>query len=277
MRLFARCHVFKHYISIHSFPDRTPATILNHDILAVSQSTRAIACDIEIPALGATIVGTHLRLYFDPAQDAVTAQNVSKEWTVTVQATASPSSYRQLMPRQEVRLRPGSWTIISSSPNGVSSPSTALLDLCLQPRNYFLPTSASGSAERAGSKRRQPNSALSSKKQKAATGSRQVLYSTVSHPLLEVTDGGTVQLTGNGRNDNYQLSRRQHLTSTRSATLYTADYSLRPGQVVVTKALKLNHGARSTAEQWQREVSTHQGVGQHVSLRGPRLQFPRKC
>ncbi|KAI3390584.1 hypothetical protein diail_9179, partial [Diaporthe ilicicola] len=118
-------------------------------------------------------------------------------------------------------------------------------------------------AERAGSKRYRGDAALSSKKQKAAAGSRQMLAPTVSHPLLELTDGKTVQITGPGRNDNYQLSRQKHLTSTRSATLYTADYSLRPGQVIVTKALKLTRGARITAEQWQREVSTHEGVGQH--------------
>lgn len=105
-----------------------------------------------------------------------------------------------------------------------------------------------------------------SKRRKASKSDHsRVQNSAASHPLLEVDDGQTVHVTGQCRDDKYHLTRHQHLASTGSASLYTADYSLRPGQVVVTKALMVGHGARTTAKRWEREVTTHKRVDGHVS------------
>lgn len=266
VRIFARCYMYKRCISIVTFPDGTPATVLDHDILAVSQSTQSTGCDIEIPSLGEAIMGTHLRLHFDPSQDAITASNLSPDWTVTLQSTTSSAPSRQFLKSGEhLSLQPGAWTILTTPQAGVCSPSVGLLDLCIQPRNFWVSKLGVAPLAYTGSKRRQPQNSSSSKKQKAATGSRPVQTSAVSHPLLELQDGEQIRMTGQERNDNYQLARHKHLTSTRSARLFTADYSLRPGQVVLTKVLKPRDDARSTALAWMREVAVHDRVGQHVS------------
>lgn len=103
----------------------------------------------------------------------------------------------------------------------------------------------------------------SSKKHKAAQdhSSLQSLRITSSNPVLDLSDGQTLQISGPYRRDNYELSRRRMLAATAHASLSTTDYSLRPGQIVVTKVLQGKH----TSTRWVQELAAHTAAGNHVS------------
>lgn len=268
VRVFARSCMYKRYLSICTYPDNTPATVLDHNVLAIFQSTRSTACDIQIPAIGEDFAAINLRLHFDPSQDSFTAQNTSREAALLIQPTKLSASSQYIPPGGNIRLQPGTWSILTSLLPGTSGLSTVLLDLYLRPRNFWVMSEATpikGSGSKRARTRTQKGSLV--KKQKAPSGDRQIQISATSHLVLEAGDGETVYLTGQNRNDNYHITRRDQLASTRSASLYTADYSLRPGQVIVTKTLKIGRGAHITAEQWRREVTTHEAIGRHVSHR----------
>lgn len=263
--MFARSYgVNARYIDMFTYPDQTPAMILDKGILAISQSAQATACDITIPILRPGTVGTHLRLWFDPTADGFVAMNMSDHAPLTLR---DPQSYlgKQWPPQYCARLQPGTWTILSSAAPNEKVLCTELLDILLRPRTFYAaPTPVSDASSQ--TKRRGSTETLSSKKQKATTGALRKQTSVAVHPLLQLQDGQTLVLSGHNRDDNYTITRQKHLTTTRSASLYTSQFSLRPGQVVVTKALAIIPGALAqTAKSWFREVSTHQGVGPHVS------------
>lgn len=273
VRIFARCCLNKRYLFMSTYPDGAQAANLGHGILGVSQSTRSTGCDIQIPSLGDHIMGAHLRFFFDPARDSITVQNMSGAngqgaTTVTLQSASWPTNSCQLTAAQYTDLEPGAWTISTCPPAGTYGPPEDLADLDLRPRRALSASSldaASGPADRAGSKRSRDKDTLSLKKQKTASGKRQIFTSTAAHPLIELSDGETVHIEGQRRDDNYWLTREKHLTTTGSAVLYKARYSRRPDQIILAKALKGGESARSTAEQWRREVLAHGGIGKHAS------------
>lgn len=269
VRIFARCCLQKRLLFVSTYPGGAPAAVLDHDILGVSQSPRAIGCDVQIPSLNEEILRTHLRLYFHPAKDSITVRNMATTEAVALQSSSLSATSKQLMPGNSIDLAPGAWAIETWSPAEVPRPKIRLADLYLLPRQSATSPVNTTAAEGAGSKRRPEESAASSKKQKAATGSLAMPPSgTVSHPLLALSNGETVRVAGRDPKNNYQLTRERLVATTRSAVLYAARHSRRPGQLVLTKALKIGPSARHAAENWRREVSVHEGVGSHVSRCG---------
>lgn len=266
IRIFARCCLHKRYLSISTHPDKAQAANLGHDILGVSQSIRSTGCDIQIPMLDNDVSGAHLRLFFDPARDHITAQNISNTSAVMLQPASSSARSRRLTPGQCMDLEPGPWTLSTCpTPETIRLPPKDMVDLVLQPRQSSASSlePAPGPSTRAGAKRHRDTDISSIKK--TAVGQRQIDASSAAHPLIQLSDGETVYVKGQHREDNYWLTRERQLTTTGSAVLYTAQYSQRPGQIVLAKALKVSKSAYSTAEQWRREVSAHGGIGRHAS------------
>ncbi|POS80309.1 hypothetical protein DHEL01_v201292 [Diaporthe helianthi] len=181
-----------------------------------------------------------------------------------------------------VELEPGVWTVLAQTSDGSAK---KLLDVCIQPRKYWIPasTATDGDAQStaAGRKRRARQEQIAVavdvevagvgavagpasiyKKRRAAGGEGRHKHRqghTDTQPLLTMSDGETVHLRGQDNEDCYSLTRCRLLTSTRSASLYTAKISRRPGQVVVIKTIKLR--ALSAINQWQREVRVYKEVG----------------
>lgn len=258
VRIFARCCLHKRFLSVYTFPDKTLAKSLDHNVLAVIPSTDSTGCELQVPDLDQGHSGTHLRLYFDPVGDGITAKNLRSGGAVTLRSVTStvdvPSG-------QYTYLTSGAW-VVSTALRGDTP--VDLVDLYVQPGLKNTPPNGLTLPGQSGSKRRQGEAATSAKKQKAVAGSHHVVSSAVSHPILELSDGETLLILGQDRKDNYQLTREKLLAATPAATLFTAKHSERPGQVILTKVLKVNHGAHLTAEQWQQEKSVHEIVSSHV-------------
>ena len=277
-RIFARSHGPKHYLRIYSYPDRILAAKLEHDILAVSQSTQSVGCDINIPAMDG-LPGLELRLYFNPSSDVITVRSMSQHTAVRLKQIKPVELSILLPPLKSAHLQPGTWRLL-----GPSLPEDALayMDLCLQPRG-FCTVPEPVATQTAGSKRllaevEESAGPATTKKQRAPAEARQVQAATaVTHPLLQLEDGQTAQMDGEGQ-DRYSLTRQKILALTVGASLYIAKYSLRPGQVVAIKALRpcAPEEAQTRARQWMREVSVHQEVSDHVSGRSSRFVYIRR-
>lgn len=143
------------FLSVFTYPDNTPAAVLEHGLLAVSQSTKSIRCDIQVPGLSRSdeILGSHLRLYFDPARDEFNSHNVSSgAAAVILQSTSSPTTSWRPTPDQSICLEPGTWTIRISPLAGVDLSPMDLVDLYLQPRRSIASSLDAAPADRAGSK-----------------------------------------------------------------------------------------------------------------------------
>lgn len=270
LRVFARSHLENiRYIDVCTYPDMTPAKTLDHGILAVAQSAQTTACDIVIPILRPGTTATHLRLWFDPITDDFVTVNLSGQAPLTLWHLKSLAAVT-ILPQHQHRLEPSTWTVLTTAAPNENIECTALLDILLRPRN-FCSSSLSLPEAPSGSKRRASTEASSSKKQKADTGALRKEAWAAAHPLFEVQDGQAVQMAGPSRDDNYNITREQHLATTPSASLYTSRLSLRPGQLIVTKALAIRPNTLiQTAENWLKEISTHRGLGPHVS-------YPTTC
>lgn len=135
---------------IHTYPDRTQAIPLDHDIWAICQTLQSITCDIDIPAYN-DISRTQLRLYFDPSKDGVDAQNMSIYARVTLRSGQSTSAPTKVFnPQQYFFLPPGTWSLLATPENN-SCPeewewgTLEILKLYLRPRNFLaMPAHSAG-------------------------------------------------------------------------------------------------------------------------------------
>lgn len=251
VRIFARSRVQQHVATMTSYPDKVPATVLDHGILAVSQSSRSVGCDLHAATF-------HVRLYFNPCQDTLTAHNLSSRTMLVVHSKSQGSL--QLAPRAVANLQPGSWTFVSPARSNVPE---EWLDLFLARPKFWL--TPNPTPELTGTKRRR-GQVQDSNKHKMAPDRRYIQSSAhESHPLLELSTDDQVSMNGPLRDDKYTVKCRKPLFSNSSASLYTADYSLRPGQVVVVKAFKPTVDISTLAERWHKEVTAHLSAGPHVS------------
>lgn len=256
VRVFARSLIHHQcFMTITTFPDGVPATVLDHGILAVSQSTRSTGCDIVAPTF-------HIRLWFNPFQDTLTAFNLSQRQILTFHSKSQGS--QRLGSGNSVDLQLGYW--ILASPGVGGQPPQEWLDMVFQPRQ-FQPVSNS-IAEVTGTKRLRKQVEDSNKHKKTPDGRHTRAPEAGSTSLLQIANGGTVSMSGPRRNDKYSVTSRGRIASTPASSLYKADYSLRPGQVVAVKAYKPTSQAHYfSTTTWHNEVLAYERIGQHVSHR----------
>lgn len=87
-RILVRSLGSKHTLRAFSVPDSTSATKLNADVLAFSQTSQSLACDITVPAVGEASQ-VHIRLFFNPNSDGAIVRNELRASAVKVNSVKS--------------------------------------------------------------------------------------------------------------------------------------------------------------------------------------------
>lgn len=245
--------------TITTFPYGDKAARLDFDILGVTQSARAIGCDISASTFT-------VRLLFSDFDDTVTAHNSKPGQNNTLVFRSAKDSHVSLWlnPGKPQVLQPGIWFIESPK----AEPWQRWMQLYIKPLKPWLITAAT--TQVTGVKRIQEEVEDSGKHKKTADGRHIQTSKPAWNAILQLAlDGGAMALTGPDRNDRYTISHHKThhkvVRSTKSSCIYTADFSLRPGQIVIVKSFVPSADYVSLAERWHQEVRAYGQMGQHVS------------
>lgn len=248
IRAYAKCPEYE--LSIKTFPDAISAALLPSHLQAVTQSSRSAGFDVNWTTAYSPF---HVRFCYYPQHYQISRQNDSAS-RLRITSRSDGSEYL-LDPGTTVEVKPDVY-FISVSIDDVWS---HMLELCLRPQHSGIFQRQDPKTE---TKRLQTSEPTSSKKHKVAQDhSLRSTQVTSSNPVLELDVGQTIRVAGPLRNDNYQLTPRRLVAATRSASIYAMEYSLRPGQIVVTKVIKGQHAPG----RWVKELSVHEAAGKHVS------------
>jgi len=288
-----------------------------HKVLAVTQTARDISFSVRIPGelTGDALPRPPLwcELYYDPASDNQILVNRSHvPFTlskVSLQPAGSPGEEYDVNPNFSKALAPGTWRIKVDS--------SEVLDFRIlekRPARLRLPSTSSESSlttlsDMATSTTKRSfvadDDAPSTPEKKArGTGADnkedgvimflppktnplvfplptaekgKELATSSGHPLLDMQADETVEIAGGCELDQYTITKREPIAASSLSSVFTADYSNVPGNVIVVKVLKTRTPANSSnealaarnvihqADIWLRELQYQEDL-QHKSI-----------
>ncbi|KAK0631348.1 kinase-like domain-containing protein [Immersiella caudata] len=288
-----------------------------HKVLAVTQTARDISFSVRIPGAWAEHSSPSpplwCELYYDPASDNQILVNRSHvPFTLSMLSllpAGSPGEEYDLNPASSKALVPGTWRIKVDG--------SEVLDFRIlekRPARLRLPSSDSSSASTVSDmtvsvgKRSfvaDDEEPLTPEKKPRPTGlgnnkddgvimflppktnplvfplptaekGKEVATSS-GHPLLDLQADETVEIAGGCELDEYTITKREPIAASSLSSVFTADYSKVPGNVIVVKVLKTRTNLTATnealaarnvihqADIWLRELQYQEDL-QHKSI-----------
>ena len=288
-----------------------------HKVLAVTQTPRDISFSVRIPGERTDDAYPRpplwCELYYDPASDNQILVNRSHvPFTlskVSQQPAGSPGEEYDVNPNLSKALAPGTWRIKVNS--------SEILDFRIlekRPARLRIPSSDSSSASTlsemvnsAGKrsfvadddepvtpeKKPRPSQPATGKDDgvimflprktnplvfplPTAEKGKEIATSS-GHPLLDLQVDETVEISGGCELDEYTITKREPIAATSLSSVFTADYSKVPDNVIVVKVLKTRSHATATnealaarnvihqADIWLRELQYQEDL-QHKSI-----------
>jgi hypothetical protein len=288
-----------------------------HKVLAVTQTSRDISFSVRIPGAwaGDDLPRPPLwcELYYDPASDNQILVNRSHvPFTlskVSLQPAGSPGEEYDLNPANSKALAPGTWRIkVDSSevldfrilekrparlraPSSDSSSTTTTSDMTISvgKRSFVADTEEPLTPE----KKPRPTGFGNNKDDgvimflppktnplvfplPTAEKGKEVATSN-GHPLLDLQADETVEIAGGCELDEYTITKREPIAASSLSSVFTAEYSKVPGNVIVVKVLKTRTNANTAnealaarnvihqADIWLRELQYQEDL-QHKSI-----------
>jgi hypothetical protein len=288
-----------------------------HKVLAVTQTSRDISFSVRIPGAwaGDDLPRPPLwcELYYDPASDNQILVNRSHvPFTlskVSLQPAGSPGEEYDLNPATSKALAPGTWRIkVDGSevldfrilekrparlraPSSDSSSATTVSDMTISvgKRSFVADDDEPLTPE----KKPRPTGLDNSKDDgvimflprktnplvfplPTAEKGKEIATSN-GHPLLDLQADETVEIAGGCELDEYTITKREPIAASSLSSVFTADYSKVPGNVIVVKVLKTRTNANAAnealatrnvihqADIWLRELQYQEDL-QHKSI-----------
>jgi len=288
-----------------------------HKVLAVTQTPRDISFSVRIPGERTDDATPRpplwCELYYDPASDNQILVNRSHvPFTlskVSLQPAGSPGEEYDVNPGFSKALAPGTWRIkVNSSevldfrilekrparlmpPLSESSSTTTLSDMVNSTgkRSFVAddddPTTPEKKPRAVESGNKNDDGVIMFLPPKTnplvfplPTAEKGTEIATSSgHPLLDLQADETVEISGGCELDQYTITKREPIAASSLSSVFTADYSKVPGNVIVVKVLKTRTNANAAnealtarnvihqADIWLRELQYQEDL-QHKSI-----------